>query len=114
MHGDASMFASIFIGVFNLQTSTLTYMNCGHEPPFWIKNGGVIIPLSRTGPAVGAIPGANFSAREISKERLLEILEHGNNCPAGILDSIDEKLRQFTGPTSQFDDITLLAIKRSR
>jgi sigma-B regulation protein RsbU (phosphoserine phosphatase) len=61
------------------------------------------------------IPDAiNADKVAFGKERLLEILERGDNCPAGILDSIDEKLRQFTGPTSQFDDITLLAIKRSR
>jgi serine phosphatase RsbU (regulator of sigma subunit) len=138
-HADASMFATIFIGVFNLQNSTLTYMNCGHEPPYWIKNAGAITPLTRTGLAVGVIPGAYFTVSEIrmeknnlllaftdgipdaidadkqsfGKERLLEILELGDHNPTGLLKRIDEKLRQFTGPTSQFDDITLLAVQRS-
>jgi sigma-B regulation protein RsbU (phosphoserine phosphatase) len=139
-HVDANMFATIFIGIFDLQNGALTYMNCGHEPPLWVKNEGAIIPLLRTGPAVGLIRHANFSVKEIAferndllltytdgipdavnvdeahfgKERLLEIVESCDVSPGMLLQEIEESLHQFIDAASQFDDITLLAIKRER
>lgn len=139
-HADANMFATIFIGIFNLQNGALTYMNCGHEPPLWVKDEGVLIPLLRTGPAVGLISRANFSVKKIAverndlllaytdgipdavnvdkahfgKERLIEIVESCDVSPGMLLQEIEEALRQFIDTASQFDDITLLAIKRER
>ena len=137
-HGEASMFATIFIGIFDLQNSTLTYMNCGHESPFWIQGGGSVTPLLPTGLAVGLIPGAKFSVKEISmgkndlllaftdgipdavnvdktsfgKERLLELIKCNDVIPVTLLKNIEEQLCQFVGKADQFDDITLLAVKR--
>jgi sigma-B regulation protein RsbU (phosphoserine phosphatase) len=137
-HADANMFATIFIGIFDLQNGALTYMNCGHEPPLWVKNEGALIPLRRTGPAVGLISCANFSVKEIAferndlllaytdgipdavnvdkvhfgKERLLEIIESCDMLPSLLLQKVNETLHHFIGAASQFDDITLLAIKR--
>jgi sigma-B regulation protein RsbU (phosphoserine phosphatase) len=137
-HADSNMFATIFIGIFNPEKGTLTYMNCGHEPPFWVRENGTVTPLLRTGVAIGVIPGAKFLADEIAftkndfllaftdgipdavntdqanfgKERLLEIIECGIMEPDLFLQKIKEQLHQFIGVASQFDDITLLAIKR--
>src|SRR5512139_331519 len=36
-HGDANMFATVFIGIVNLQNGELTYINCGNEPPLLLK-----------------------------------------------------------------------------
>jgi len=137
-HTESNMFATIFIGIFNPENGTLTYLNCGHEPPFWVRENGTVIPLLPTGAAIGVIPGAKFLADEIAfaendfllaftdgipdavntdqaefgKERLLEIIECGIMAPDLFLQKIMEKLHQFIGAASQFDDITLLAIKR--
>ena len=137
-HGDANMFATIFIGIFNLQRGALTYINCGNEPPLWLGRGGAVTALQPTGPVVGMIPGANFSIKEIAlekedlllaftdglpdarnsendffgPERLLELLSGGETTPAALLKNIEEGLRQFVGTADQFDDITLLAVKK--
>jgi phosphoserine phosphatase RsbU/P len=137
-HANANMFATIFIGIFNLQSGTLTYMNCGHEPSLCVMEKGSVIPLPRTGPAVGVFPDAKFSAQEIAfeinetvlaytdgipdtfnddkipfgRERLLKIVESNNTHPELMLQQIGDELHQFSGDASQFDDITLLAIKR--
>lgn len=137
-HAEASMFATIFIGILDPQNSTLTYMNCGHESPLWVKGDGSITLLLRTGPAVGVISGAKFVHREIAfeknnllltftdgipdatnvenvnfgKERLVEIIGSSALASGALLQKIEELLQQFTGAASQFDDITLLAIKR--
>lgn len=137
-HADANMFATIFIGIFNLQNGTLTYMNCGHESPLWVKGEGPVAPLLRTGPAVGIIPEAKFTVEEIvfeendlllaftdgipdainadkesfGKERLLNTVESADTAPGLLLQKIDDLLHQFIGTASQFDDITLLAVKK--
>lgn len=138
-HADASMFATIFIGILNPQNGTLTYMNCGHEPPLWVKEDGSVSPLLRTGPAVGLIPGLIFSVSEIAfnendillsytdgipdavntdgksfnRERLLNLVNAGTTTPARLLKNIEEQLCQFIGTANQFDDITLLAVKKA-
>ena len=94
--------------------------------------------LEPTGPVVGMIPYANFSIKEIALEkndlllaftdgipdarnmendffgceRLLELLNGGDTTPAVLLKDIEERLRQFIGTADQFDDITLLAVKK--
>ena len=87
---------------------------------------------------VGVIPDATFSVKEIAlekndlllaftdgipdalnlendsfgSERLIELLNGGDTTPAALLKNIEERLRQFIGTADQFDDITLLAVKR--
>lgn len=94
--------------------------------------------LQPTGPVIGIMPDAVFSTREITlekndlvlaytdgipdarnvendffgSERLLELLGRGVTTPAALLKDIEERLRQFIGTADQFDDITLLAVKR--
>jgi serine phosphatase RsbU (regulator of sigma subunit) len=137
IHGDANMFATVFIGFFDLQTGILSYINCGNEPPFLLGSGGAVTALKPTGPVVGVVPRAVFTVKAIrlekddlllaftdgipdacnhanesfGRERLLELLQEGNTIPAGLLKQVEERLHQFIGPADQFDDITLLAIK---
>jgi len=137
-HGDANMFATIFIGMFSIEEGMLSYINCGNEPPLLIRNRGGIVSLPPTGPVVGVISNADFSVKEVSMkkddqllvftdgvpdalnadndsfghDRLLSSLKTGDSTAADLLESIEENLNQFMGTADQFDDITLLAIKR--
>ncbi len=139
-HGDASMFAAVFIGVINLQNGTLTYINGGNEPALVLGESNAVTVLPPTGPVVGIIPDAEFSAREVSletndvllaftdgipdalsaenesfgTERLRRLLSSGDTAPRVLLRRIEEQLFQFIGTADQFDDITLLAIKRGQ
>ncbi len=136
-HGAANMFATVFIGIFNLHTGALTYINGGNEPPLLLGTGGAVTELRPTGPVVGMIPGAAFSTGEVTlekkdllvaftdgipdarniendsfgPERLPEILKEGAATPAVLLKKIEERLHQFIGVADQFDDITLLAVQ---
>jgi phosphoserine phosphatase RsbU/P len=138
IHGDANMFATVFIGFFNLQTGTLSYINCGNEPPLLLGREGIVTALKPTGPVVGVIPDATYTVKEIAleendlllaftdgvpdacnsandsfgRECLLKLLKTGDTTPALLLKQIEERLQQFMGSADQFDDITLLAIKR--
>ncbi len=94
--------------------------------------------LEPTGPVVGVFPKAHFSVKEISlerndlllaftdgipdarnadnitfdNERVLELLEGGDTTSAALIKNIEAHLCQFIGTANQFDDITLLAVKR--
>jgi serine phosphatase RsbU (regulator of sigma subunit) len=139
-HDEASMFATIIAGVFDLKEGVLTYVNCGNEPPLLLTGGRGITALQPTGPVIGVIPEAQFSVAEITMEkdslflaftdgildalnpdhdsfgndRFLASLGNQDAPPAELLEAIEDRLCQFIGAADQFDDITLLAVKRKR
>jgi serine phosphatase RsbU (regulator of sigma subunit) len=138
-HYNASMFATIFVGIFNPQDGTLTYINCGNEPPLILGKDCVVTTLPPTGPVVGIIPDARFSVKETKVEKgdillaftdgipdsknieneffgtqnLIAALGDRNISPSELIKNIETRLHQFIGTADQFDDITLLAVKRS-
>lgn len=137
-HWETSMFATIFIGVVNLQQGTFTYINCGHEPAFVISKTNIMTLLKNTGPLVGIMPNAEFITQEIQlqegdliftytdgvpdaqnikneffgKDRLLALFQSPKSKPSELIDEIKHTLNEFIGQAFPFDDITMLAIKR--
>ena len=138
-HGEANMFATIFIGILDPKSGKLSYINGGNDPALIIgKDGMVHTRLIRTGPAIGVISQAKFVVKEITlanddlilaftdgipdtqnidgdffgNERLQPLLTY-NSTPAELINKIESELNQFIGEADQFDDITLLAIKRN-
>jgi serine phosphatase RsbU (regulator of sigma subunit) len=138
-HAEAYMFATIFIGMVNLQDGRLTYINAGHEPPLLLKANQPLDHLTPTGPAVGIIPGVVYSTREtvlqpgeslvvftdgvtdainadginFGADRLKNVLQEIHPSINELLAHLQAQIHQFIGMTDQFDDITLLGIKRS-
>jgi len=138
-HGETNMFSTVFMGIINIQEGIFTYANCGNESPLLLRKGAVVAALRPTGPVVGVIPDAQFSVEEIlmekddlllaftdgvpdsfngngvpfGRERLLKWPNVGETTPAALLENIQAQIRQFIGTADQFDDITLLAVKRS-
>ena len=137
-HEESNMFATVFIGILDPVSGKLSYINGGNEPPLIVgKDGKVHTTLTRTGPAIGAIAQAKFTVKETTlasddllvaftdgipdtqnidgeffgNERLRELLM-SHSSPAQLLNEIELDLGQFIGEAEQFDDITLLAIKR--
>jgi two-component system response regulator len=137
-HGEANMFATVFIGILDPKNGRLCYINGGNDPALIVDQDGQIHErLSRTGPAIGVIDQAKFTVKEttlandhlllaftdgipdtqnINKEFFgndrLQALLTPNSAPAELLGRIEVELNQFIGEAEQFDDITLLAIKR--
>lgn len=137
-HLEANMFATLFVGIFNLQDGTLTYVNGGNEHPLIVRAGKVVAELRPTGPVVGLFAEAKFAVKEIliekddlllaftdgipdarnsadgsfGHEHLRSLLTSGGASPDKLLECIGEQVHQFIGAAEQFDDITLLAIKR--
>jgi sigma-B regulation protein RsbU (phosphoserine phosphatase) len=139
-HGDLGMFATLFFGVLDPNTGLLTYINGGHEPLFILNpSGGVRERLKSVGPAVGILPNIDYPINQVhlnpgdimlgftdgvpeartssgeffTKERLLSMLEQPASSAAVLLDQISARVLKHTGEADQYDDITMLAVRRS-
>lgn len=139
-HGDLGMFATMFMGVLDPKTGLLTYINGGHETLVVIdQEYQAKHKLKSTGAAVGMMPKMKFAiqqiymeygdtlfgntdgvidARSIDREffrqhRLDTLLSQPFSSPQDLLNTIEKKLSEHIGIADQFDDITMLAIKRT-
>lgn len=137
-HGESGMFATLFFGILDPHDGKLVYINGGHEPPLIVQAGAVRETLRKTGPAVGAITDCRFEILEtqlragdtffaftdgvpdcqnprgefFGRERLLDSLRRMNGSAPEFVADIESELRQYIASANQFDDITLLAVKR--
>ncbi len=136
-HGDTGMFATIFFGLLDPATGTLTYINAGHECPLVVDTKRRCTPLQRTGPAVGAIADTEFTVQEVQlhpgdlffaftdgapdalnaagdpfgHEHLISLL-HADTSAGTLLSDLNGTLDRYTTGTEPFDDITLLIVHR--
>ena len=138
-HGDLAMFATLFFGILDTDSGSLSYINGGHEPLLIVgSGGGVKERLTATGPSVGIEPKINFKFQQshmdpgdillgytdgvteasapdgafFTASSLMSILEKPASSAADLLDRIANSLQEHIGEADQFDDITLLAIRR--
>ena len=138
-HGDLGMFATLFFGVLDPQTGVLSYINAGHDPLIVLAaEGGTRQQLNPTGPAVGltadasfriaraqikpgeillgytdGVPEATSHAGEMfGAERLIALFGKTFDTAAELTTLIAEKVQAHTGAAEQFDDITMLALRR--
>lgn len=137
-HGRANMFATLFIGILDPGNGKLNYINCGHEPPIVQNESGQLLFLKPTSPAIGMFPDIISKSMEIqlqpgdiflsftdgvtdatdkdgnqfSKENVLDCLENGPKSAKKIVDLIMQRIDNHALEAEQFDDITLMTIKR--
>ncbi len=60
------MFVTAVYAVLDMNNNELTYVNAGHNPPFWVKHDGTVEKLTRSGVALGATEDAHMKERTIS------------------------------------------------
>jgi serine phosphatase RsbU (regulator of sigma subunit) len=133
------MFATLFFAVLNPSTGKMIYINGGHCPPMIISpTCHVKSRLEPTGAAVGMFPGADFEVKEAQLDKgdillaftdgitdarnpdgafmgetgLLSLLTPPAPTVKDLVDRIDNALQNHIGDAVQFDDITMLAIRR--
>ncbi len=138
-HWQMSMFATLFFGVLDPNTGLLSYVNGGHEPLFIINQDGIKQILNSTGPAVGMMPNMKFEIKEVqlepgeiligytdgvteakcpegklfTDERLKEMVNKPANSASELIERIKNKLFDYMEDAAQFDDITMLAVRRN-
>jgi serine phosphatase RsbU (regulator of sigma subunit) len=137
----ADLFVTCFYGVLDPVEGTLTYSNAGHNPPYLVRDGGVVEGLGQTGIPIGieeeslwgqatvkiepgdslvlytdGIPDSmNAEGIFYEEKMLLDVLEICRGQSAQELEeSIMRNVQDFVGTAPQFDDITLLVLVRDR
>jgi phosphoserine phosphatase RsbU/P len=138
-HGNTNMFATIFFGVLNPHNGVLTYINGGHEPVLILNQFGIKKKLDSTGAAVGMMShmkftieqtilekgdilfgytdgvtdGKNPEGKLFGKKKLLELIQKKPfNSAADLLNTVKNSLLAYIDDAPQFDDITLLSVRR--
>lgn len=137
VHNSAT-FATLFFGVLDPSSGSLLYINAGHEPPLILNRGKIKSELMPTGPAVGFLEGVEYNTNEtrlepkdtlfiftdgvtdvqnsdgemFERDRFLSLLDKPVKSPQSLVDHITSNVFAFIGETPQYDDITLLAVRR--
>ncbi len=132
-------FITFFWGILDAENDTFEYINAGHNPPLLLKNndilqlteGGFMIGILDTGINYevgkvkldktdiivfytdGVTEAMNKKGDEFGENKLIEILTgNQNESSEKILDSIKDSIIEFTKDTAQYDDITLIVLKK--
>ncbi|QYZ80232.1 stage II sporulation protein E [Methanofollis formosanus] len=136
---DTGMFVTLFYGVLDEETRTLTYANAGHNPPLLLRDGtDEFISLPPTGVALGAMEDMEYGTGEVTfgvgdllvlftdgvteafspegeafgNERLEETVRAARTLPAAaMIREIRDAVRAFAGEGPQDDDITVMVLK---
>jgi sigma-B regulation protein RsbU (phosphoserine phosphatase) len=138
-HASSYMFVTLCICLLDTLTGDVTCVNAGHEPPTVIgPTGKIKTRIDSTGPAVGLLAEAvfdvakfrlepgdtlllhtdgvtdarNAEGKSFSTERFLNLVEEGAASAHALMERLISELRTHIGTADQFDDITLLAIRR--
>lgn len=138
-HGGTGMFATMFVGVLDTVSGRLTYANGGHEAPVIIgADRQIKNRLRATGLPVGVMPNIEYEIEQIelapgdlllaytdgvtearnparaffTEERLLELIGEPMASADALLDHILAQLTAHIAEADQFDDITMLSLRR--
>jgi sigma-B regulation protein RsbU (phosphoserine phosphatase) len=139
-HLNMNMFATMFAGVLNLETGAIAYVNGGHNAPILFSSAGTTARLPSKSPAVGMAPGFQFGVahaqlqpgdllvvfsdgipdardphgRFFTEARLLRMVEAvtAQTGAERVAADIQEALTDHISTAAQFDDITLMVIRR--
>lgn len=137
-HGRTGMFATVFCAILDARSGDLTYANCGHPSPLLYSRDGSPRALDRTGPGLGVIPDAEHAIREehlgpgevlfaftdgltdtdSPSAAAFQIADAGPHFArpqplSSLLDQLLSRVEIHAGGAPQYDDITLLGLRRS-
>jgi sigma-B regulation protein RsbU (phosphoserine phosphatase) len=136
--GNYNMFVTVFIASLDPQTGEFIYINCGHPPAIIFNEAGIKEKLMPTGPAVGLMPfsrneikngklakgdtllaytdgiteARNLNGELFGKTRLIECIQERPLSAPNLLHHIVNKVHTHMDLAGQYDDITMLAVKR--
>jgi len=129
-----NMFVTVFYGILNPETCSLTYANAGHDPPFLrhtsgeverLDHGGLLLGMLETvgltdatlilkkGDALvvytdGVTDTVNLQDEDYGHSRLEETIRGAPIDARNLLSHILDDLTAFAGTAPQPDDVTLL------
>lgn len=138
-NNDANMFVTAWLGIYDLRSGKLSWVNAGHNPPLLRRREGTYEYLqSRPGFVLGGMSGLSYKASECLLEtgdrlflytdgiteatdtnlqlygegRLQETLNRiGPLSPSETVPALLADIDDFVGEAPQFDDMAMIAIE---
>ena len=139
-NNDEKMFVTVWFGVMEISTGKITAANAGHEYPMIKKaDGSFELFKDKHGFVIGGMDGIRYKEYEFTlekggtlflytdgvaeatnaqnelfgTERMLEALNaEPNAAPKVLLKNMKDAVDDFVGDAPQFDDLTMLGVKR--
>jgi serine phosphatase RsbU (regulator of sigma subunit)/putative methionine-R-sulfoxide reductase with GAF domain len=135
----SDLFVTVFYAVWDARKELLAYASAGHNPPLLLRADGKTQLLSASGIALGVLPAVQIERREINLrlgdtlifytdgvteamnedydefglERLRTAVEAARQREAEeIVTAVTQAIQTHAGNAPQFDDITLVVMKR--
>lgn len=137
-----NMFVTTFYGVLDPESGALVYANAGHNPPLLLRAAAphAVEFLGRTGTVLGMMEDLAWQAKSVflecgdvlvlytdgvtdaqnaenvtfgEKRLVAAVREQAGLAAPEIHGAILDSIRAFVGEAPQFDDITLLTLKRA-
>jgi serine phosphatase RsbU (regulator of sigma subunit)/transcriptional regulator with GAF, ATPase, and Fis domain len=136
----SDLFVTLFYAILEVDHGLITFANAGHNPPLLFNGHSEAIGcLTGRGMALGVVLGVdleqresrmapgdllllytdgvtdalNSSTEEFGLDRLCAVVKaHQTESAADIVRSINQAVDEFVGDTPQFDDLTLMILKR--
>lgn len=91
--GDSGVFIRIFYGMYHVDSKIFSYYSCGHLPGFVRKADGKIVPLTRSGIAIGLKRAeASYLPDSIQLEAGDCLVLHTD----GLIQAVNEKKERFS------------------
>lgn len=132
-------FITFFVGKLNTQSHEFEYVNAGHNPPLLLSPNGKMRPLEKGGLILGILPQETYQSEtirvgkgdlifcytdgvsesinarneEYGEERIIELVKRLRKQDVSeICQSLVSSVKSFSRNQPQFDDITLLTLRR--
>ena len=141
IHGDTKIndFISFFYGELYKESGEIKYINAGHNPPIIISKDKKVHHLETCGLCLGMFPSEKYEIKsknlepgdiavlftdgiiesrnikdeEFTEEGLIKLLKkHTKSTASEILEAICSEVKAFASGVDQFDDMTVVIIKR--
>lgn len=135
----SNKFITLLVGELDPQTGDVVFVNAGHNPGLVIRAGGGVERLDAGGLPVGLLPGSRYRAgrvtlapgdllcfysdgitecisrddEELGEQRLIELLRPVAGEGVGrVVGRVEAAVTQFAAGQDQFDDQTLVLVRR--
>ncbi|HET9170521.1 MAG TPA: PP2C family protein-serine/threonine phosphatase [Actinospica sp.] len=140
VHRQQGYFATLFFGILDAASGSLSYINGGHNPPLHVgADGRLLGELAPTGPAVGVLHGADFRVGRVrlglgeslflftdgvtdcrssggeffGEQRLIDLATVPAPSARAQIERIVRAMEDHGRDGEQHDDITLLVLRRT-
>ena len=137
-NNETDMFVTLFVGVLNLTTGSLSYSNAGHDMPLLLSGDEVsLLPCDPNVPA-GVMPGWSFTCQQLQvkagtiiflytdglneaednshqqfgMDRVLQTAKTVCRHPKELIETMTVAVQKFVNNAEQSDDLTMFAIQK--